>query len=172
MAPGAPASGPRPLSLTILTGPNPGESLSKPGVSSLKIGRIKTGNTFSIKSASISSKHAEILWDDSPAAGGAWFLVDLGSTNGTQLNGNSKCLEGQRYPLRDQDVIHLGPDTQLQVSIEAAEAEAAGLTVEAKLNAEAQRVATSIQVAAAAMIASIREEWQLQRQDLEALLTC
>jgi hypothetical protein len=96
MAPGASTS-PRPLTLTILTGPNPGECLSKPGVASLKIGRIKTGNTFPIKSASISSKHAEILWDGSPAAGGGtWFLVDLGSTNGTQLNGNSKCLEGAR----------------------------------------------------------------------------
>ena len=168
-------------------------------MTSLKLGRVKTGNTFFFKSASVSSKHAEIVWDDSEAAaGGTWYLVDLGSTNGTQLNGNSKCLEGaqrahssrwpdtficvqaaswghapccaarrhapplaaahatprcssphppgQRYPLRDQDVIHLGPDTQLQVTIAQRSAAAAAMTVEQKLTADAERVGASIQV--------------------------
>jgi hypothetical protein len=56
---------------------------------------------------------------------------------------------GQRYPLRDQDIIQLGPDTQLQVAIEAAAHDAAGLTVEQKLTADAQRIAASIQVGSA-----------------------
>lgn len=91
----------RQLSLTIISGPNAGDTLSKAGATLLKIGRVKTGNTFSIKSPSISSKHAEIVWDDSAAAaGGTWFLVDLDSTNGTQLNGNSKCLAGARKASR------------------------------------------------------------------------
>lgn len=93
----APAKQPRPLSLTIISGPNSGDTLSKPGTGHLKIGRVKTGNTFSIKSQSVSSKHAEIVWDNSAAAGGGtWFLVDLDSTNGTQLNGNRKCLPSER----------------------------------------------------------------------------
>jgi len=98
MAPSSSSSAvPRPISLTVIAGPNPGECFSKAGTTSLKLGRVKTGNTFSIKSASVSSKHAEIVWDNSAAAaGGTWFLVDIGSTNGTQLNGNSKCLEGAR----------------------------------------------------------------------------
>lgn len=93
-------SRPRPLALTVLAGPSPGECLSKPGADVLRIGRIKTGNTFAVKSASVSSKHAELVWDDSEAAGdGTWFLVDVGSSNGTQINGNSKCLVGARAAL-------------------------------------------------------------------------
>ena len=53
---------------------------------------------------------------------------------------------GQRYPLRDQDVIHLGPDTQLQVIIEASDDDVAGMTVEQKLTADAERAAASIRV--------------------------
>jgi hypothetical protein len=90
---------PRPLSLTVLSGPVPGECLSKPGAKSLKLGRVKTGNTFVLKVPSVSSKHAELVWDGSQAAGGGtWFLVDVGSSNGTQINGNSKCLEGAPGP--------------------------------------------------------------------------
>jgi pSer/pThr/pTyr-binding forkhead associated (FHA) protein len=97
MAPSSSSAGPRALTLTVIAGPNPGECLSKPGATTLKLGRVKGGNTFSIKSASVSSKHAEIVWDSSAAAsGGTWFLVDIGSSNGTQLNGNSKCLERER----------------------------------------------------------------------------
>lgn len=95
MAPSKPE--PRLLTLTVLSGPSTGECLSKPGAANLKFGRVKTGNTFAIKCPSISSKHAEFVWDDSEAAaGGTWFLVDMGSSNGTNLNGNSMCLTGQR----------------------------------------------------------------------------
>jgi pSer/pThr/pTyr-binding forkhead associated (FHA) protein len=99
--------------LTVIAGEtNIGECLTKPGATLLKIGRVKTGNTFAVKTASVSSKHAELVWDDSEAAaGGTWFLVDIGSSNGTQINGNSKLLEGAQHSLRvlqeTQDLAHL-----------------------------------------------------------------
>ncbi|KAI8474041.1 MAG: SMAD/FHA domain-containing protein [Monoraphidium minutum] len=166
------SSGPRPLRLTVIAGPNPGNCFSKPGASKITIGRVKS-NTFWAKEASVSSKHGEFIWDDSVAAGGGtWFVVDVGSSNGTQINGGSKLIEGQRYPLRDQDIIQLGPDMQLQVAIDAPSDDAARLTVEQKLTVDAQRIAASIQAAAAAMASQIREEWRTQRQEMEALLSC
>lgn len=81
----------------MLAGCSPGEVFVRPGAASLKLGRIKTGNTFTFKAATVSSRHAELVWDDTEAAGGGtWYLVDLDSSNGTQLNGNRKCLAGAR----------------------------------------------------------------------------
>lgn len=57
----------------------------------------------------ISRKHAEIVW-----MGSAWGIRDLGSTNGTRVNGVS--LEGSEVKLlAPDDVIELGFFTQLTV---------------------------------------------------------
>lgn len=51
----------------------------------------------------ISRQHAQILY-----ANDAYFIEDLGSTNGTWLN-RSRLTPGQSYPLRSDDQIWLGP---------------------------------------------------------------
>jgi predicted component of type VI protein secretion system len=46
------------------------------------VGRL-TENTLQIEDASVSSRHAEIFFENN-----SWFIRDLGSTNGTFLNGS------------------------------------------------------------------------------------
>ena len=45
------------------------------------VGRIPE-NMLQIEDASVSSRHAEILFENN-----AWFIRDIGSTNGSYLNG-------------------------------------------------------------------------------------
>lgn len=48
-----------------------------------RIGRVKgAGNNVCVKDPSVSQKHAELVW-----SGAAWQLTDLGSSNGTFVNG-------------------------------------------------------------------------------------
>jgi pSer/pThr/pTyr-binding forkhead associated (FHA) protein len=48
-----------------------------------RIGRVKgAGNNVCVKDPSVSQKHAELAW-----SGAAWQLTDLGSSNGTFVNG-------------------------------------------------------------------------------------
>ena len=56
-----------------------------------------------VEDANVSRRHAELRRE-----GSAWWLVDLASTNGTQLNGKRV----QRVKLSDGDTITLG-DTKL-----------------------------------------------------------
>lgn len=56
-------------------------------------------NQIPIEDASISGRHCSILRD-----GRKYTLVDLGSTNGTRLNGSSVT----KSPLRPKDIIQVG----------------------------------------------------------------
>ena len=68
------------------------------------IGR-ETGDDIVIKDPEISRRHARVILQ------GAYFIIeDLGSTNGTSLNGQRL---GAANPLQDGDVITLGEKTNL-----------------------------------------------------------
>ena len=62
------------------------------------LGRSKDSD-IQVEDANVSRRHAELRRE-----GGAWWLVDLGSTNGTELNGKRV----QRSKLDDGDTITLG----------------------------------------------------------------
>jgi pSer/pThr/pTyr-binding forkhead associated (FHA) protein len=62
------------------------------------LGRSKDSDV-QVEDANVSRRHAELRRE-----GPAWWLVDLGSTNGTELNGKRV----QRSKLRDGDTITLG----------------------------------------------------------------
>jgi Protein of unknown function (DUF3662)/FHA domain len=64
----------------------------------ISIGRLST-NDVVLADANVSRRHAELRGD-----GGVWTLVDLGSTNGTLVNGKL----AEEHQLRDGDRISFG----------------------------------------------------------------
>lgn len=60
----------------------------------------------------VSHMHAALL----AQADGSWAVADLGSTNGTTLNGDTSPLaSGTEVPLRSDDRIHMGAWTLITV---------------------------------------------------------
>jgi hypothetical protein len=101
------------LRLHLVEGPQSGKQLEKKGTS-LRVGRT-TKSPLYIKDPSISEAHAELVWE-----GGAWQLRDLGSTNGTALNGKQLVGEPSEFvALKDGDLIKFGTDTLARVEVAA-----------------------------------------------------
>ncbi len=72
------------LHLHLVEGPLAGLQLTTGDADRYQIGRTRTTKVkgLQIKDPDISEKHAELVWQ-----AGQWSVRDLGSTNGTQLNG-------------------------------------------------------------------------------------
>jgi pSer/pThr/pTyr-binding forkhead associated (FHA) protein len=66
-----------------------------------------------IRSSTVSRRHAQIRFADVPIRA---FITDLGTVNGTRLNGNF--LEGER-PLAPKDTIRLGDVTAVYTVLQA-----------------------------------------------------
>lgn len=76
------------LKLECIEGPNQGTSYSKPGAL-LTVGRTSKSKIH-IPDASISEKHGQLEWN-----GAVWLVQDVGSSNGTTVNGNSLVANGE-----------------------------------------------------------------------------
>jgi pSer/pThr/pTyr-binding forkhead associated (FHA) protein len=85
------------------SGPTPGKTFALEG-DVLTIGR-EASNQIAINDAEISRKHSQLV-----AQGGKYVLTDLGSTNGTFVNGQR--LTGQ-HVLQPGEVISLGEQISL-----------------------------------------------------------
>lgn len=67
--------------LDLLEGPQTGVTLKGSGASSLRVGRTRAA-PLQLQDPAVSERHAELKW-----TGCRWELRDLGSSNGTTLNG-------------------------------------------------------------------------------------
>ncbi len=88
-----------PAILVTLQGPNEGRQFSC-AAETITIGR-QPDCAVCLESPAVSRHHARIIRD-----GGQYFVEDLGSSNGTFLNGERI---QERYPLTDNDTIQIGP---------------------------------------------------------------
>ncbi len=77
--------------------PNGEQRLLKSDV--VRIGRDPSNDLVLIGDAKVSRSHAELALRD-----GQWQLIDLGSSNGTKVNGRRT----EKHPLRDGDRILIG----------------------------------------------------------------
>lgn len=71
---------------------------------SITIGR-KPSNDLSFNRAEISGSHAAFVFENNE-----YFVMDLGSTNGTLLNG-AQLVAREKYSLQDKDLITVSPYT-------------------------------------------------------------
>jgi serine phosphatase RsbU (regulator of sigma subunit) len=85
--------------LVTLQGPNAGRHFRLGDGASL-IGRMPNAAIY-LDSLAVSRQHARVLFAD-----GSFFVEDLGSSNGTYLNG--RAIEG-RVPLTENDTLQVGP---------------------------------------------------------------
>lgn len=97
------------MNLVFLNGPNAGKryKIEPPG---LRIGR-ETDNDIQILTGGVSRYHARITGSEL----NGWYITDLGSTNGTKINGNS--IESAVL-LEDENLILIG-DQSIRVEEEA-----------------------------------------------------
>ena len=95
--------------LIMRTGPTPGANFTLEG-DQLNIGRDST-NEITINDAEVSRRHARLTFQ-----GGKYVLEDLGSTNGTFVNGQR--LAGPRV-LKDGEVVSFGEQIVLVFEVTA-----------------------------------------------------
>jgi pSer/pThr/pTyr-binding forkhead associated (FHA) protein len=101
-APPPPPTGPQVAVLTKTEGPAKDIPIHE---GTITVGR-RSSNTISLpQDAYISGRHAEIITDNTGT-----YLIDLGSTNGTVVNGQ-KMVPNERQLLLDGDEVKLGQNT-------------------------------------------------------------
>ncbi|XP_002463937.1 FHA domain-containing protein At4g14490 [Sorghum bicolor] len=103
------------LTLLVKKGPCEGKTLQRrAGAAALRVGRVAKGNHLPVGDAGASQRHFSVEFLPPPAA--RWAVTDLGSSNGTLLNG-TPLVATIPAPLSDGDLIKIGETTVLAVSI-------------------------------------------------------
>uniref|UniRef100_A0A0E0KII8 FHA domain-containing protein n=1 Tax=Oryza punctata TaxID=4537 RepID=A0A0E0KII8_ORYPU len=102
------------LTLQVKKGRRGGETRQWRAGAVLRVGRVATGNDLAVRDAGASQRHLSIEFLPPPAS--RWAVSDVGSSNGTLLNG-SPLVPTVPSPLSDGDVIKIGESTALEVSI-------------------------------------------------------
>ncbi|HEY8090570.1 MAG TPA: GGDEF domain-containing protein [Polyangiaceae bacterium] len=101
--------------VTVVSGPSTGRAFAvPPDASQMVIGRGKECDVR-LDDSGASRTHARIV----PVAGGTYAIEDMGSTNGTFVDGRKV----ERAELKSGDRIHIGPNIIVSFSIVDAQAE-------------------------------------------------
>ncbi|KAM0909126.1 hypothetical protein ACQ4PT_015008 [Festuca glaucescens] len=108
------AAPPPVLTLAVEKGPRKGETRQCAAGSALRVGRVVKGNHLAVRDVGASQQHLAIEFLPPPAA--RWAVSDLGSSNGSFLNG-APLAPNVPTPLADGDSIKIGESTVLAVSI-------------------------------------------------------
>ncbi|XP_044975678.1 ABC transporter F family member 4-like [Hordeum vulgare subsp. vulgare] len=108
------AAPPPMLTLAVEKGPREGETRQCSAGAALRVGRVVKGNDLAVRDGGASQQHLVIEFLPPPGAG--WAVSDLGSSNGTLLNGNP-LVPSVPAPLSHGDLIKVGDSTVLAVSI-------------------------------------------------------
>ncbi len=117
--------------ITLRSGPNPGTVFTLEG-EQFSIGR-DSSNEISINDSEVSRRHARLAFQ-----GGKFVIEDLGSTNGTYVNGQR--LTGQRV-LKSGEVISLGE--KIELVYEAVETDPGATMVSSRKAPAARAVASA-----------------------------
>ncbi|EIE19954.1 SMAD/FHA domain-containing protein [Coccomyxa subellipsoidea C-169] len=149
---------PAALTLRATAGPCEGTNYSKAGPL-LTVGRTRASKLH-IKDSAVSEKHAELRWE-----GGHWNLTDVGSSNGTAVNGK-KLAEGIALRLKDGDIILFGSDSLLTVELIPAFRE--HTTVEQHLRSECELLMQRVRGRAEQHANELLESWRKTKQELLA----
>ncbi|GJM96476.1 hypothetical protein PR202_ga13315 [Eleusine coracana subsp. coracana] len=110
------AEPPTVLTLLVEKGPRMGQSLQHRAGRVLRVGRVVKGNDLAVGDAGASQRHLDLTFLPPPAS--RWAATDLGSSNGTLLNG-AALVPTIPVPLFHGDRIKIGESTILAVSITA-----------------------------------------------------
>lgn len=117
----APPPPPPPFCLDVVHGPAADAQVrGPPGAARMILGRKKGPATaLHVPDDTVSERHAVVEWEARPVSvgGGRYTLTDLGSTNGTRLNGEEVVGNGPAHDLSEGDVLHLGKGTVAVVTV-------------------------------------------------------
>ncbi|GFH30313.1 uncharacterized protein HaLaN_29144 [Haematococcus lacustris] len=108
------------LRLEVLSGPATGRILDSLDIQTeLRIGRFPDAALSLSEDPEVSGQHAVVRFCQQPGAA-HWELVDVGSLNGTSLNGTAIGKDNRKpgvpQPLSEGDIITVGSSTRLSVS--------------------------------------------------------
>ena len=109
------SSASRALTLECVAGPCEGRRFEVRGEREAGVGRTKRGNAVWIKGdGAVSQSHAVVRWDEDRER---WRIVDVGSSNGTNVDGVEVEADGDGATLREGSVVKLGTETTLVVRL-------------------------------------------------------
>ena len=137
--------------IEVVKGPSKGKVYrAGPNQNQLSVGRTKA-SLVHVKSPGVSEKHAEVVWSPEKTA---WCIRDVGSSNGTVVNGEQLEPETLVRPLKDGDRVKLGLQSELLIQV--VEPQTDDMTVEQYLNKECDRLISNIQAKTEELVGNMK----------------
>ncbi|QDZ21795.1 SMAD/FHA domain-containing protein [Chloropicon primus] len=140
------------LVIEVVKGPSKGKVYrAGPNQKQLSVGRTKA-SVVHVKSPGVSEKHAEVVWSPEKTS---WCIRDVGSSNGTVVNGENLEPEVLARPLRDGDRVKLGLQSELLIQVVDVPDE--NITVEQYLNKECDRLISKMQSRTSELVGDMKK---------------